>query len=105
MPTEANYVAGLALRCRRVEPMEQWIDPAPERGPIPLAENIGECLGSDNPFPDGAHVGVVRRDGGGWGRATVIERTAADGWTVEYDDGEQVWRDQQELRPHSPQAG
>ena len=105
MPTEANYVAGRALRWARADPMEQWVNAAPEGGTTPLAETIGEYLGSHNPFPDGAHVEVVRRDGEGWEPATVIERTAVDEWTVEFDDGEQVWRDHHELRPYSPEAG
>ena len=44
MPTEANYVAGLALRWARVDPMEQWVNDAPEGGTTPLAETIGEYL-------------------------------------------------------------
>jgi len=35
----------------------------------------------------------------------VIERTAVDEWTVEFDDGEQVWRDHHELPAHSRQVG
>jgi hypothetical protein len=28
--TEANYVAGLAMRWARTDPMEQWVNAAPE---------------------------------------------------------------------------
>ena len=31
----------------------------------------------------------------------MIERTAVDEWTVDFDDGEQAWRDHHELRPRS----
>ena len=46
----------------------------------------------------------LRRDGHGWESALVVERTAVDEWTVEFADGEQVWRDHHELRPYSPAA-
>lgn len=104
MPTEANYVAGLALRWAREDPLEQWVNAAPAGGTTPLAETISEYLGDHNPFPDGTRIDVLRRDGDGWEPATVVERTAVDEWTVEYDDGEQAWRDHHELRPHSPQT-
>ena len=67
MPTEANYVAGHALRCARVDPLEQWVNAAPEGRTAPLAETIGEYLGSHNPFPDSTRVEVLGRDGQGWG--------------------------------------
>ena len=35
---------------------------------------------------------MLRRDETGWDRATIIERTGLDEWTVEYDDGGQAWR-------------
>jgi hypothetical protein len=70
-----------------------------------LEDTIGEYLGGHNPFPDESRVDVLERDTMSWVPATIVERTAVDEWTVEYDDGEQAWRDHQELRPHSPQAG
>lgn len=48
---ETNYVAGLATRWARTDPMEQWVNAAPEGGRTPLDETIREYLGSHNPFP------------------------------------------------------
>lgn len=106
MTTEANYVAGLALRWAQSDPLEQWVNAAPQGGTTPLEETISEYLGGHNPFPDELRVDVQDRDDPGtWVPGTIVERTAVDEWTVEYDDGEQVWRDHQELRPHFPEAG
>ena len=99
MTTEASYVAGLALRWARVDPLEQWVNAAPKGGRTPLEETIREYLGDHNPFPDEMAVEVLATDGRGWERAVVVERVGVDEWTVEYDDGQQVWRDHHELRP------
>ena len=104
MTTEINWVAQAARRWAGVDPLEQWVNSAPKGGKTPLAETIQEYLGQHNPFPDESRVDVLRREGGGWEPATVVERTAVDEWTVEFDDGGQVWRDHHELRPHSPEA-
>lgn len=104
MPTEANYVAGLALRWARADPMEQWVNAAPQGGTTPLEETISEYLGAQNPFPDSSRVevlGGLHRDAPTvWVPATIVERTAVDEWTVEFDDGDQAWRDHHELRPY-----
>ena len=44
--TETNYVAGLATRWARTDPMEQWVNAAPEGGRTPLEETIREYLGT-----------------------------------------------------------
>ena len=72
---------------------------ATEGEQTPLDETICEYLGSHNPFPDDSAVEVLRRDGSGWDIAIIVGRVGVDAWTVEYVDGEQAWRDHQELRP------
>ncbi|MBU2697670.1 hypothetical protein CCO04_21495 [Pimelobacter sp. 30-1] len=100
-----SHVAALAIEWAASDPLERWVNAAPD-GPGPLKDTISEYLGSHNPFPDDLRVDVLDRDDArSWVPATIVERTAVDEWTVEYDDGEQVWRDHQELRPHSPKAG
>jgi hypothetical protein len=100
-----SYVAAGAIEWAANDPMERWVNAAPD-GPGPLEDTIREYLGSHNPFPDELRVDALGRDAAkSWVPATIVERTALDEWTVEYDDGEQVWRDHRELRPHSPQAG
>lgn len=98
--TQPNYVEQAAASWAANDPLERWVDAAPD-GPSSIEETVGEYLGSQNPFPDCTMVEVLDRDGKGWTPATVIERTAVDEWTVEFDDGEQVWRDHHELRPAS----
>ena len=95
---ETNYVAGLASRWAGTDPMEQWVNAAPEGGRTPLEETIREYLGSHNPFPDESAVEVLRGDESGWEQAVIVERVGVDEWTVEYKDGEQAWRDHHELR-------
>lgn len=97
--TEANYVAGLAIRWARTDPMEQRVNAAPDGGRTPLEETIREYLGSHNPFPDESAVEVFRGEGSTWEQAVMVERVGVDEWTVEYEDGEQAWRDHHELRP------
>ena len=87
-----------------IEPTETEARTVPDRfrelpDPIPLEDTVAEYLGAHNPFPDDTLVDVLDRDGHGWTRARVVERTATDEWTVEFDDGERVWRDHHELRP------
>jgi hypothetical protein len=105
VPTEANYVAGLALSWARNDPLEQWINAAPRGGATPLEETISEYLGSHNPFADGSRVEVLGGLHGdaptAWVPVTIVERTAVDEWTVEFDDGDQACRDHHELRPYS----
>ena len=102
MAIEASYVAGLALRWARTDPMEQWVNAAPQGGRTPLEETVSEYLGSHNPFPDDSRVevlGGLRRDAPtAWLTARIVGRTAFDEWTVEFDDGDQAWRDHHELR-------
>lgn len=95
-----NYVEQAAAAWAATDPLERWVNAAHD-GPSPIADTVSEYLGSHNPFPDDAKVDVLDRDGGGWSPATVIERTAADEWTVEFDDGDRAWRDHHELRPAS----
>ena len=105
MTSEINYVVAAAQQWAARDPLEQWVNAAPQGGKTPLEETVQEYLGSHNPFPDESVVDVLRRDETGWDQATIIERTGLDEWTVEYDDGEQAWRDHHELRPHqSPGA-
>lgn len=100
-----SYVAGLAIEWAAHDPLERWVNDAPD-GPGPLEDTIGEYLGGHNPFPDELRVDVLDRDDPGtWVPGTIVERTAVDEWTVEFDDGEQVWCDHRELRPHFPEAG
>jgi hypothetical protein len=99
-----SYVAALAVEWAANDPLERWVNAAAD-GPGTLEDTIGEYLGGHNPFPDESRVDVLERDTMSWVPATIVERTAIDEWTVEYVDGEQAWRDHQELRPHSPQAG
>jgi hypothetical protein len=94
----ASYVAGEAVRWAQVDSMEQWINKAPD-GPSPLRETISAYLEHTNPFPDGMEVEVLNSRGGSWQPGVIVERVGADEWTVEYGDGDQVWRDHQELRP------
>ncbi|MDO5878332.1 tudor domain-containing protein (plasmid) [Paenarthrobacter sp. SD-1] len=101
MSGEPNYVAGLATSWARTDPMEQWVNAAPEGERTPLDETIREYLGNHNPFPDESAVEVLRRDGSSWERAVIVERVGVDEWTVEYEDGEQAWRDHHELRPRA----
>ncbi|MBB3045729.1 tudor domain-containing protein [Nocardioides soli] len=102
--TAPSYVAALAIEWAASDPLERWVSAAPD-GPGPLRDTISEYLGGHNPFPDGLRVDVQGRDDAdSWVPGTIVERTAVDEWTVEFDDGEQVWRDHQELRPHSPEA-
>ncbi|MBZ5733631.1 hypothetical protein K8Z61_03905 [Nocardioides sp. TRM66260-LWL] len=105
MATDANYVAGLALSWARTDPLEQWVNAAPRGGNTPLEETVSEYLGSHNPFADGSRVevpgGLHRDTAAVWVPATIVERTAVDEWTVEFDDGDQAWRDHHELRPYS----
>ncbi len=97
-----SHVAALAIEWAANDSLERWVNSAPN-GPGPLGDTIGEYLGSHNPFPDESRVDVQDRDDADtWVPATIVERTAIDEWTVEYDDGEQAWRDHRELRPHSP---
>lgn len=104
MTSEINYVAAAAQQWAARDPVEQWVNAAPHGGKTSLEETVREYLGSHNPFPDESVVDVLRRDETGWDRATIIERTGLDEWTVEYDDGEQAWRDHHELRPHQSPA-
>ncbi len=73
----------------------------------PLEETISEYLGSHNPpFADGSRVEVLGGLHGdapptAWVPVTIVERTAVDEWTVEFDDGDQACRDHHELRPYS----
>lgn len=60
---------------------------------------IREYLGSHDSFPDEIAVEVLRGDGSTWEQAVIVERVGVDEWTVEYEDGEQAWRDHHELRP------
>lgn len=100
-----SYVAALAIEWAGSNPLQRWVNAAPD-GPGPLEETISEYLGEHNPFPDESRVDVLDQVvAAGWVPATIVERTAADEWTVQYDDGEQAWRDHHELRPHSPAAG
>lgn len=103
MSDEPNYVAGLARSWASTDPMERWVNAAPEGERTQLDETIREYLGSHNPFPDESAVEVLRHDGSNWEQAVVVERVGVDEWTVEYEDGEQAWRDHDELRP--PAAG
>ena len=80
---ETNYVAGLATRWASTDPMEQWVNAAPEGGRTPLEETIREYLGSHNPFPDESAVEVLRGDGSTWEQAVIVERVGVDEWTVE----------------------
>ncbi|MEJ1195094.1 tudor domain-containing protein [Pseudarthrobacter sp. CCNWLW207] len=96
---QANHVAGLALGWAATDALEQWVNAAPEGGQTPLEETISEYLGGHNPFPEESAVEVLRRDGAGWDQAVIVERVGVDEWTVEYEDGEQAWRDHHELRP------
>lgn len=99
-----SYVAGLAIEWAASDPLERWVNSAAD-GPEPLKNTISEYLGTHNPFPDELRVDVQDRDAAeGWVPGTIVERTAVDEWTVEFDDGEQVWCDHQELRPHSPEV-
>ncbi len=99
-----SYVAALAIEWAANDSLERWVNAAPD-GTGPLEDTIGEYLGSHNPFPDESRVDVQDRDAADtWVPATIVERTAVDEWTVEYDDGEQAWRDHQELRPHSSEV-
>ena len=82
----------------RTDPMEQWVNAAPEGGRTPLEETIREYLGSHNPFPDEIAVEVLRGDGSTWDHV-IAERVGVDEWTVEYGEGKQAWRDHHELRP------
>lgn len=105
MPTEANYVTGLALSWARTDPLEQRVNAAPRGRPTPLEESVTEYLGSHNPFADGSRVevlGGLHRDAPtAWVPATIVERTTVDEWTVEFDDGDRAWRDHHEPRPYS----
>lgn len=101
---ETNYVAGLAIRWAETDPMEQWVNAAPEGGRTPIGETIREYLGSHNPFPDESAVEVLRHEGSIWEPAIIVERVSVDEWTVEFEDGEQAWRDHHELRPMSFKA-
>lgn len=96
---ETNYTAGLAMRWAETDPLEQWVNAAPEGERTPLAETVREYLGSHNPFSDESAVEVLRQEGSIWEPAVIVERTSVDEWTVEYEDGEQAWRDHHELRP------
>lgn len=98
MTTEANYVAGLALRCARQDQWEPRVNTAPKGGTTPIRETIREYLGGHDPFPDHTTVEVLCDDGS-WEPATIIDRPGVDEWTVEYLDGEQACRDHQQLRP------
>lgn len=98
---ETNYVAGLAVRWAGADPLEQWVNAAPEGGPTPLNETIREYLGSHNPFPDESAVEILNGDGPDWEPAVIVERVGVDEWTVEYKNGEQAWRDHSEIRPAS----
>ncbi len=84
--------------------MEQWVNAAPEGERAQLDETVREYLGNHNPFPDESAVEVLSRDGSSWEQAVIVERVGEDEWTVEYEDGEQAWRDHQELRPADRQA-
>ena len=98
MTDQTNYVEQVAGEWAANDPLERWVNAAPD-GPSPLKDTVAEYLGAHNPFPDATSVDVLDRDGHGWTRARVVERTATDEWTVEFDDGERVWRDHHELRP------
>ena len=100
MTNQPNYVEQAAAAWAAADPLERWVDAAAD-APSPIEETVGAYLRSHNPFPDGTLVDVLGRDGRGWAQATVVERTAADEWTIEFDDGQQVWRDHHELRPAS----
>ena len=98
MTDQTNYVEQIAGEWAANDPLERWVNAAPD-GPSPLEDTVAEYLGAHNPFPDATSVDALDRDGHGWTRARVVERTATDEWTVEFDDGERVWRDHHELRP------
>lgn len=99
-----SYVASLAIEWAANNPLQRWVNAASD-GPGPLKDTVGEYLGDHNPFPDESRVDVLDGDAAAWVPATIVERTAVDEWTVEYDDGNRAWRDHQELRPRSPEAG
>lgn len=99
MSGDANYVAELALSWAKADPLERWVNAAPTGRETPVEETIREYLGGHNPFPDESAVDVLRRNGSGWDQAVIVERCSVDEWTVEYEDGEQAWRDHTELRP------
>lgn len=99
-PADLTHVATLAAEWAANDPLEQWVNAAPTGGPTPIAETIAEYLAGHDPFPDESRVDVLRRDGTGWEPATIVERCGIDEWVVEFDDGEQVFRDHTELRPH-----
>lgn len=94
-----HYVAVLAMRWAGSDPLEQWVNAAPEGAPTPVEETIREYLGGHNPFPDEGAVEVLRHEGSVWETAVIVERVGVDEWTVEYPDGEQAWRDHHKLRP------
>ena len=99
--TGDNYVAGLAAQWASADPFEQWVNAAPRGGTTSVDETVREYLGVHNPFPDETAVEVLRHDNSGWDRAVIVERVGVDEWTVEYGDGEQAWRNHEELRPAS----
>ncbi len=99
-----TYVGVAALEWASRDRLMRWVNAAPD-GTMSDAEMIEEYLGEVNPFPDDMHVEVLERDDTGtWSPATIVERTAADEWTVELEDGDHVWRDHTELRPVRPSA-
>lgn len=85
MPTEANYVAGLALRWARTDALEQWVNAAPQGGPTPLEESVTEYLGSHNPFADGSRVEVL----GGYTLVRAARNATAHITSQGVDDGQE----------------
>ncbi|GAB3868628.1 hypothetical protein GCM10028801_44900 [Nocardioides maradonensis] len=98
MTREPNYVEQAAAAWAATDPLERWVDAAPD-GPSPIEDTVGEYLGNHNPFPDGMAVDVEVRGGQAWEPAVIVERVGVDEWTVQYEDGKQGWRDHSELRP------
>ena len=55
--TETNYVAGLATRWARTDPMEQWVNAAPEGGRTPRNHNERERIEkADDPGQNRQHA-------------------------------------------------
>lgn len=98
MTGEANYVEQAAATWAARDPLERWVEAAPD-GPSPLEDIVSEYLCGHNPFPDDLAVEVLAPDEQTWEPAVIVERVGVDEWTVEYDDGTQAWRDHTELRP------
>lgn len=104
MTSEANYVAAAAQQWAGTDPLEQWVNAAPQGARLRSRRPPRSTSARITPSPT---TPVSTSSAGPEPAGTTPQSSngpAVDEWTVEYDDGEQAWRDHHELRPSTARA-